>query len=80
MSTERHTGFDHRRLLHALLRRVAEARGGEVVLVRCAWCERIRIAPDEWVEAGGAVAAHALDEASHGICPACFARLSMPPA
>ena len=49
----------------------------DVVLVRCAWCERIRVAPDEWVEADKDFVGHALlDRESHGICPACLARIA----
>jgi hypothetical protein len=50
------------------------------VIVRCAWCERIKV-DDAWIEAD--VEAHALrstpDAAplrSHGICPDCFADLT----
>jgi hypothetical protein len=50
------------------------------VIVRCAWCERIKVA-DEWIDAE--VEAHALRPTvdtvalrSHGICPDCFAELT----
>lgn len=79
VSAERDSAPDHRRLLRALFRRIADARGGDVVLVRCAWCDRIRVAPDEWIDADDAVVGHALlDRASHGICPACLARVNAP--
>jgi hypothetical protein len=50
------------------------------VIVRCAWCERIKV-DDAWVDAD--VEAHALRSdpgagtlRSHGICPDCFAELT----
>jgi len=46
------------------------------LVVRCAWCDRVRVAPDEWVEQNDEVEAHAfLGRASHGICPDCLARV-----
>ncbi len=51
----------------------------DVVLVRCAWCDRIRIAPDQWVVPDDDFEAHALDRESHGICPTCLERLNAPP-
>jgi hypothetical protein len=50
------------------------------VIVRCAWCERIKVG-DAWIDAE--VEAHALRSdpdtgvlRSHGICPDCFADLT----
>ncbi len=50
------------------------------VIVRCAWCERIKV-DDAWIDAE--VEAHALRSdsdptvlRSHGICPDCFAELT----
>ena len=50
------------------------------VIVRCAWCERIKV-DDVWVDAD--VEAHLLRSTpdavalrSHGICPDCFAELT----
>jgi len=50
------------------------------VIVRCAWCERIKV-DDAWIDAD--VEAHALRSdpdavplRSHGICPDCFADLT----
>jgi hypothetical protein len=42
------------------------------LLVRCAWCERIKMG-DEWVDAEVQAMRH-----SHGICPDCFAKLTLP--
>ena len=64
--------------MQALFRRVAEARSDEVLLTRCAWCERVRVAPDEWVDVADEAAEGQalLARASHGICPSCLARIS----
>jgi hypothetical protein len=50
------------------------------VIVRCAWCERIKV-DDAWIDVE--VEAHALRSSpeavalrSHGICPDCFAQLT----
>jgi hypothetical protein len=50
------------------------------VIVRCAWCERIKVG-DAWIDAD--VEAHVLRSdpdavvlRSHGICPDCFAELT----
>jgi hypothetical protein len=50
------------------------------VIVRCAWCERIKV-EDAWIDAD--VEAHAFRSTpdavalrSHGICPDCFAELT----
>jgi hypothetical protein len=49
------------------------------LLVRCAWCERIKRG-DTWVEVAEVQAMRLrLDEVehhSHGICPDCFAKLT----
>jgi len=37
----------------------------------CAWCERVRTSSGRWEEAG--VAERQPAEATHGICPECFA-------
>ena len=51
------------------------------LLVRCAWCERIKV-DDEWVEVAEVQAMqlrrHAPEQHSHGICPDCFAKLTPP--
>lgn len=58
--------------------RMRAARGGELSLVRCAWCDRLKIGR-EWLhlEEVGRGQQHMRDAliqgASHGICPYCFA-------
>jgi hypothetical protein len=51
------------------------------LLVRCAWCERIKV-NDEWVEVAEVQAMrltrHSPERHSHGICPDCFAKLTPP--
>jgi hypothetical protein len=51
------------------------------LLVRCAWCERIKTG-DEWVDVAEVRAMRLTPEApehhSHGICPDCFAKLTPP--
>jgi hypothetical protein len=51
------------------------------LLVRCAWCERIKM-DDEWVEVAEVQAMRLTRNArlqhSHGICPDCFAKLTPP--
>ena len=37
----------------------------------CAWCERVRTSAGRWEEAG--IADRQPAEATHGICPECFA-------
>jgi hypothetical protein len=49
-----------------------EITGGDQLLVRCAWCERIKVG-DKWVDAEVQAMHH-----SHGICPDCFAKLTPP--
>jgi hypothetical protein len=44
--------------------------GREELPVRCAWCGRT---PVDGVWVAEAHAAHAVHEATHGICPECFA-------
>jgi hypothetical protein len=61
-------------------RNLNEITSADELLVRCAWCERIKMG-DEWADADveamrltrNAVARH-----SHGICPDCFAKLTPP--
>ena len=50
------------------------------LLVRCAWCERIKRG-DEWVDAevqAMRLTPDAPEHHSHGICPDCFAKLTPP--
>jgi hypothetical protein len=48
-------------------------------LVRCAWCGRVA-AGSEWIDAsmllGGSLRERLRRNATHGICPACFERVS----
>jgi hypothetical protein len=54
-----------------------QADAGEIVLVRCAWCDRLRLG-DEWLHlhaiGGGQqkITASIREKASHGICPNCL--------
>jgi hypothetical protein len=56
-----------------------ETAFADAVLVRCAWCERIKVG-DEWVDVAEVRAMRLIPEArqhhSHGICPNCFAKLT----
>jgi hypothetical protein len=60
-----------------------EASAGRVLLVRCAWCERLKV-DDEWLRltAVGSgqqrITASLRSGASHGICPDCLMRALMP--
>jgi hypothetical protein len=51
------------------------------LLVRCAWCERIKRG-DTWMEVAEVEAMRltpdAIERHSHGICPDCFAKLTPP--
>ncbi len=58
-----------------------ETPRADAVLVRCAWCERVKV-NDEWVDVAEVRAMRLRPEApehhSHGICPDCFAELRPP--
>ena len=64
-----------------LARIVREARAGGAMLLRCAWCERLRVG-DEWLrlDAIGSgqtrIAEQVVQRSTHGICPDCFARVT----
>ena len=51
----------------------------DAVVVRCAWCERIKV-DEEWVDVAEVRAMRLIPEASahhsHGICPDCFGKLT----
>jgi hypothetical protein len=49
--------------------------GHAQLVVRCAWCERVRAADATWVDAVGELVARATATGTltHGICPTCFA-------
>ena len=60
-------------------RDLSEFTSAYELLVRCAWCERIKM-DDEWVE-GAEVQTmrqtrRSPERHSHGICPDCFAKLT----
>jgi hypothetical protein len=57
-----------------------DAEAGTVLLVHCAWCERLRLG-EEWlrlsdVGSGPRIAESLIQKSSHGICPDCFQRVS----
>jgi hypothetical protein len=58
-----------------------EITSAHELLVRCAWCERIKTG-DEWVDVAEVQAMRLTPDApehhSHGICPDCFAKLTPP--
>ena len=64
-----------------LARVLREARGGEKLLLRCAWCGKLQIG-DEWLrlEAIGSgqmrIAEELVRRSTHGICPECYDRVS----
>src|SRR5262249_55057547 len=64
--------------LEAFVRALRKSEPGE--LVRCAWCGRVR-AGAEWIDPspllGGNLRERLRRNASHGICPECFERVSM---
>ena len=68
---------DESRLLVTLIQRLREVARGPDLLVRCAWCGRIK-AGDEWfdVTAHAHLTPAAVDRCSHGICPDCFSELT----
>ena len=51
------------------------------LLVRCAWCERVKHG-DQWVDVAEVQAMRLMRDTSerhsHGICPDCFAKLTPP--
>ena len=63
-----------------LSRLLREARAGETLLLRCAWCEKLRVGA-EWLrlDATGSgqvrIAEELVRVSSHGICPECFDRV-----
>ena len=71
-------GSDSRRL-HALTAALRSAHSGETMLLRCAWCARMKLA-DEWlaleeiVRSATPLTADLRAAATHGICPECFER------
>ena len=61
-------------------RDVNEITSTHELLVRCAWCERIKMG-DEWVHAdveAMRLTRDAIERHSHGICPNCFEKLTPP--
>ena len=59
-------------------RNLNEITSSHELLVRCAWCERIKRG-DEWVDAevqAMRLTPDAPEHHSHGICPDCFAKLT----
>lgn len=56
-------------------------RSGELLRV-CGWCKKVAVTDDRWEEVEVAIpqlglqAAHTLPALTHGICPACFDRVS----
>jgi uncharacterized protein YlaI len=61
-------------------RELNESNADEL-LVRCAWCERIKLG-DEWVDVAEVRAMRLTHDSvghySHGICPECYTRLTPP--
>jgi hypothetical protein len=47
------------------------------LVVRCAWCERIKTG-DEWAEVPEVQAMRLKRHHTHSICPDCFAKLTPP--
>jgi hypothetical protein len=49
------------------------------ILVRCAWCERVKVG-NEWIDSAEVramrVTPDTIGHHSHGICPDCFAQLT----
>jgi hypothetical protein len=68
--------IDSRRI-SALAQILRDAQAGDVLILHCAWCDRLKVG-DEWLhlEAIGRgqqrIAASVRDQATHGICPNCF--------
>lgn len=56
------------------------AHAGELLLVHCAWCHRLRVG-EEWLELDGIgngqtrIAERLAERSTHGICPDCFERV-----
>ncbi len=62
-------------------RNVNELTSANELLVRCAWCERIKV-DDAWIAVAEVQAAQlnpdTVMQHSHGICPDCFVQLTPP--
>jgi len=58
-----------------------ESTSASELLIRCAWCERIKTG-DEWADVAEVQAMRLTrdpaERHSHGICPDCFAKLTPP--
>jgi cytochrome c2 len=67
------------RRLRLLVKKLRDATHGPEMLVRCAWCGRIR-AGDQWFAVGPDLHVQLtpgnIDRSSHGICPECLAELA----
>ena len=63
--------------LKSLAAMLREAHANETLLVRCAWCNRLRVG-DEWLELQAIgtgqtrIAERLLRDSTHGICPDCL--------
>ena len=61
----------------SLAQMLRQAALGQISIVRCAWCDRLKIG-EEWLhlEAIGSgqqqINSSLMERASHGICPRCF--------
>jgi hypothetical protein len=49
--------------------------GDADLLVRCAWCNRIKVG-ERFVPVDPTIAAHLGERTTHGICPECFERVT----
>ncbi len=60
-------------------RELADVTAGTAVIVRCAWCERVKV-DGEWADPAEVQAMRRLPAErlhhSHGICPDCLAQLT----
>jgi len=68
-------------VLRALLGRLRQLRPSQELTVHCAWCNRIKRGEAWVVEELHAVGSRrrSRDDATHGICPDCLARLTALP-
>jgi len=56
-------------------REIDDAVSGLALLLRCAWCGRIKL-DGTWVAAADEQAPESIEGRSHGICPDCNAKLT----
>jgi hypothetical protein len=54
---------------------VGGASTGQALVLRCAWCERVKVG-GAWIAAADERMPESIEERSDGICPDCHAKLT----